>query len=165
MRAELLHVCSWHIADIRGAATICPLSDKSGHSLGRAAGPRDRLLLVSLVPIRPRVRSNSTTDSAHHARAERWHRQIVGITTYIQNPMVIAATPTAPDGEGVHTVGAHVAEGHGQRHAATLSTSVASSPSALELFTRLDTGHIFSICSGAGFRISVPALPESHGSN
>jgi hypothetical protein len=28
---EARHVRYWHLADIRGTATICPLSDNSGH--------------------------------------------------------------------------------------------------------------------------------------
>jgi hypothetical protein len=35
---------------------------------------------------------------------------------------------------------------------------------ARELFTRLDTGHTWSANSGAGFKISVPAIPDNQGS-
>ena len=63
------------------------------------------------------------------------------------------------------TIGAHGAERHGRNHAATVSIRVGSLSSARELFTRFETGRITIMPSAAGFNISVPALPESHGSN
>jgi len=62
------HVRYWHKADIRGIATFCPLLDKSGQTLGRAARPRDRLLLISFIPIWARVRAYSAAHRADHAR-------------------------------------------------------------------------------------------------
>jgi hypothetical protein len=50
-------------------------------------------------------------------------------------------------------------------HAATVSINVGLLSSARELFTRSDTGRTVIILSGAGFKISVPALPDDHDSN
>ena len=47
----------------------------------------------------------------------------------------------------------------------TFWINVASSASALELFTRFDTGQRCRESFGAGLRYSAPASPPSHGAN
>jgi hypothetical protein len=50
--SALVDVGYWHLADNRGTPTIWSLLDKSRQTLGRVARPHDRLLLVSLIPVR-----------------------------------------------------------------------------------------------------------------
>ena|SRR5215467_1864345 len=56
------------------------------------------------VPIRPSIRTDSTGDRTHHARAEGWHRHIFRIRTHVQHRLMMAPQRTA--------VRAHVAERH-----------------------------------------------------
>ena len=61
-----------------------------------------------------------------------------------------------------HPVAAHFAEGHRHGHASSaVSIRLASLSSARELLTRLDTGRIVIVLSGAGFKISVPLSPTT----
>ena len=97
-----------------GFSFFDPLRAPSSGTLAScAARPRDRLLLVPLVPIWPSVRSKLAAPLAAHSRAKRRHRNIVTQSVHVDDCLVAAIHIRAINKQRPHAIGAHVAEGHG----------------------------------------------------
>jgi hypothetical protein len=65
-----------------------------------------------LIPIRPRIRTDSAADCANHARPERRHRHLIGKGVYVQNRLMMTPQRTAGDCQRAHAIFAYVAQGH-----------------------------------------------------
>jgi hypothetical protein len=63
----------------------------------------------TFIPIRPRISADCAAHRANHARAERWHGQVIDIGGHVQDRFVITPKRATPDVQRVDTVFAHVA--------------------------------------------------------